>query len=152
MQLNDDIVKAVNKQILTQISDEYSKNMIDILPDQFCSYELITKRFLFTERTYLFLPRNYFAAKRLDSILESITAWEKQNALKSGNTYVAILPAENASKEMCLFFNGQSFTHFIVYDVENYNIFYDKDFYYTSSKRIKVIIDICVNTLREILQ
>lgn len=147
MLLSSNITEVINNQILTEIPDEYARNTDVFFAEEFSCYELIKKRFFVDEKVYLILPKDYSICGSVDSVLEAITDWEKKSALKNGNTYIVVLPVKRADRDMCMFSNGQSFTHFVLYDKGGQALLYDKDFFYSGSKGIKRIIDICVNSM-----
>lgn len=133
----------LNKKLLSEIPEKYEIKTVDILADKFSSYELCKNRDLFKETVYLLLSNDYSMPQEVETILEEITIWEKSKALKHGNSYLCVMPVIHGNKDMCTFFNGNSFCHFILFDIDKKCLFYNKDFYYSSGKRIKELIDIC---------
>ena len=138
---------TLNKSYLSEISTKYKIEDVDLFGSDFSSYVLTVKR----DRIYLALCNDYSCSYDVNKILEEVSVLEEKS--KKGNSYLCVMAADNPTKEMCTFFNGKSFVHFILIDNNAKNLVYDKKIYYSGVKHIKKLMDMyqkCFDELMEV--
>ena len=128
----------LNERFLSKISEEYELENIEILDSDFISCSLIRQKS--KEYIYLFLCKDYFVTSDVDLVLDKISFIDQ--SFKKGNSYLCVMPKVNSTLDMCTYFNGKSFMHFMFYDNNKSDLVYDKNFYYHGGKKVKKLIDI----------
>ena len=130
-------MSALNQLYLSELSKQYEIESIEMFESDFSSYRVsLNKR----GTIYLILCNNYGYSFDINTVLDKISLFD--GAFKMGNSYLCVMSIENPAKDMCFYCNGKSFAHFIFLDRQTKRLVYDKNFYYSDSKRIKQLIDI----------
>ena len=127
-----------NEGYLMRLAESYDVIEEQGLFDGFKRYGLLRKNKKLS--IYLLLCSDFSATYDVDKILEKIDLAEQSS--KRINSYLCIVPFKNASKNMCMFFNGKTFVHFVFYNDYDNSLIYDKKFYYSGGKDIKKMIDV----------
>ncbi len=137
-----DKMLEINQKFLLEIGNEYKLKDLGPFELNFELYQvspLKKKLFSFSGTDYLLINNDYYKPLDINSILDKIEVLEKGS--KYGHSYLCIMPAENPTKESCTFLNNMTFVHFVLFDNKTKNLVYDKDFYYSGSKKMKQMID-----------
>lgn len=137
----------LNQKYFKEISKKYEIENIKKVEREFTLYRISLDK---NKIVYLVLCNNYTSSSEVNLILDEISSLEKN--IKTGNIYLCIMPLENPSIELCTYFNGKNFVHFIFYDKYKNNLVYDKNIYYAGCKMVKQLIDIYQNCFNELNQ
>lgn len=129
-------MSELSQLYLTKLSEQYETKGIPISETVFSLF-LVSKK---KPVCYLLFCDNCDTPPNLDSILEAVNRLDESH--KYGNSYLCVMHKKDADKDMCTYFNGKSFVHFIFSDPPSGNLIYDTDFYYFGAKHIKRLIAI----------
>ena len=140
-------MSMLNQLYLSKLLKQYEIERIEMFENDFSAYCVsLNKRV----RIYLILCDHYSVFCDINTILDRISLLERN--LKTGNSYLCVMPLDNPTKELCTHCNGKSFVHFMFFDTRTNDLVYDKGIYYLGSKQVKRLIDIyqdCFNDLRQ---
>ena len=129
---------TLNQVFLSKIREEYTVNCMESPINGFSLYGLSSNK-KEVGYTFLVLCKDYDSSHRVEEILNGIDLLEKGQ--KKGNSYLCIMSAEKPTVDLCTYFNGKSFVHFILLDNCFNKLVYDKKFYYYGGKIIKRLMD-----------
>lgn len=132
-------MNELNQKYLLRLSQQYRVTDVSSSERDFLLYQIERKK----SNCFLLLCNNYEITPDLLVVLEFITRFD--SSFKYGNSYLCIVPTENATLDMCTQFNGDTFVHFLFVNISESRLLYDKDFYYVGGKQIKDLIGIYEN-------
>ena len=135
----------INRKFLDILEQKYKIERVHNLPTNFSVYYLCKhkKNKYGKYGKYLFLPNDRNTVYDINDVLDCVSILDKDEKL--GYDCLGIMSLEKATKDMCFYFNGKSFVHFIFIDEYENRLIYDKNFYYYCAKEIKEIMDIYQN-------
>lgn len=126
----------LNEVFLCEIYDRYEVVEVKIFNGNFTTYQVKKNK---RNIVYLMLFDNDKNLYDVNMLLNKISSWD--NISEYGKSYLCIIPTNDPIPEMCTYFNGKSFVHFIFVNKKT-NLIYDKKIHYLGSKIVMELMDI----------